>query len=154
MTIRSWIRRLFARPPVSVRPEGSRKAAGARFRSAVESLEDRLSPAVITVLTNGDSAGALTPVGTDLFTAPTLRAAIDGANSLGGSETIRFAAGVFGQTITAALNDTNHPSPSGRRPSSSRRATISPSRATRPSRASPSTVAAATASSASTLGPV
>jgi hypothetical protein len=61
---------------------------GRRVRPWVESLEDRLAPATITVLTTGDATGSLTPVAAGVFTAPTLRAAIDGANSLGGADTI------------------------------------------------------------------
>jgi len=106
MTIRSWIRKLLARKP---RPLSSRPRLRWRTRLTLEVLEDRLAPATITVLTNGDATGVLTPVSAGVYTAPTLRAAIDGANSLGGSETIQFAAGVFGQTITAALNDTTNP---------------------------------------------
>ena len=80
-----------------------------RSRLAFDILEDRLAPATITVLGTGDLTGPLTPVGPGAYTAQTLRAAIDGANSMGGSETIDFGAGVFGQTITAAANDTNNP---------------------------------------------
>src|SRR5262245_21685365 len=80
-----------------------------RCKLVLEVLQDRLAPATITVLANGDASGALTPTGPDTFTAATLRAAIDGANSLAGPDTIDFSAAVAGQTITAALNDTTNP---------------------------------------------
>ncbi|MFO0823890.1 MAG: hypothetical protein U0792_12405 [Gemmataceae bacterium] len=73
-----------------------------------EQLDDRIVPAVITVQTNGDATGSLTAI-TGGFTAPTLRAAIDGANSMAGADTIQFATGVAGQTVIAALNDTTNP---------------------------------------------
>lgn len=97
---KNWVRSLFGRKTPSVRRS--------RRQLLLEGLEDRLVPALITVLTNGDATGTLTPVGSD-FTAPTLRAAIDGANSLAGADTIAFDPTVAGQTITAVLNDTTNP---------------------------------------------
>jgi hypothetical protein len=84
----------------------------ARRRLLLESLEGRITPATITVLTNGDATGALTQVSSGVYTAPTLRAAIDAANDqvdYPGPNTIDFAAGVDGQTIKAVANDTTHP---------------------------------------------
>ena len=49
MTTRTWIRKLFARTPRTVRK------APARCRPAVEVLEDRLAPAVLTVNTLDDN---------------------------------------------------------------------------------------------------
>src|SRR5262245_43406680 len=46
MTTHSWIRNLFARPARTVRTEGSRAAGRARYRPAIEALEDRSLPAV------------------------------------------------------------------------------------------------------------
>ena len=101
----TWLERLTA----WVRPEKQRAKPSPRL--CLEQLEDRLAPATITVLTNGDATGALTNLGGGNFTAPTLRAAIDGANDMAGADTIRFRTGGLagGQTITAALNDTNNP---------------------------------------------
>src|SRR5262245_49736647 len=107
MNPRSWIRKLFARPVT--RP--SRKAP-ARFRPALEALEDRLAPATYRVLTNGDApGGAITPTGNaNEFTAATLRTAIDAANaSVGVADTIVFDLPAGQQTITTVLNDTTHP---------------------------------------------
>src|SRR5262249_45344676 len=42
-------------------------------------------------------------------TTITLRDAINAANNTGGSQTIQFATGVFGQTIKPTVTDTNHP---------------------------------------------
>src|SRR5262249_10080795 len=49
MTSRSWIRRLFARTPRIV------GKAPARFRPCLETLEDRLAPAVLTVNSTADN---------------------------------------------------------------------------------------------------
>jgi hypothetical protein len=98
MSMRSWLRNLFARP--ATRP--IRKAPHRR-RLALEALEDRWCPSTVTVLTNGDATGGtLTPTGPDTYTAPTLRAAIAGANALAGADTITFDPTVFAthQTIT------------------------------------------------------
>jgi len=64
----------------------------------METLEDRLAPASFTVLNNDDSG------------AGSLRAAVDAANLLGGSNTISFAAPLTGgQTIALTSNDTTNP---------------------------------------------
>ena len=54
MTIRTWVRRLFDRKPRRA-PEGSHKAP-ARCRPAIEALEARLAPAVLTVNTWQDDS--------------------------------------------------------------------------------------------------
>ncbi len=79
MSIRSWIRSLFS-PPVS----RTLRKTPRRTRPALEALEDRWCPSAITVLTRGDGDGVLTSTGPGTYTAPTLRAAIAGANALGG----------------------------------------------------------------------
>ncbi len=91
MTARTWIRKLFAHTHRPVRK------APARFRPALETLEDRLAPAAFVVMDTADSGSG------------SLRAAIDAANAAGGSNTITFAPAVAGQTITASANDTTHP---------------------------------------------
>jgi hypothetical protein len=108
MTTRSWIRNLFARTPRTVRKEP------ARFRPRLEMLEDRLAPATITVNSTLDTTH-FTPATvtvaqvTAAGATVSLRDAINAADNTGGSQTIKFASGIFGQTITPTLNDTNHP---------------------------------------------
>src|SRR5262245_55329080 len=86
MSMRSWIRNVFARP--ATRP--IRKAPH-RFRPALEALEDRTVPSTFTVLNTLDDGSA-----------GTLRWAVDQANSNAGADTIDFDSGVFStpQTIT------------------------------------------------------
>jgi len=62
---------------------------------SVEQLESRLSPAVITVLTNADNTGVFTPGANPTDT--TLRGAIASANP---GDTIDFSPSLAGQTIT------------------------------------------------------
>jgi predicted outer membrane repeat protein len=85
MTMRSWIRQLFARP--------HRPICRAPVRPRLEALEDRLAPATyhVTSLLDDGSAG-------------TLRAAITQANANPGADTIDFAV-----TGTITLNGTQLP---------------------------------------------
>jgi len=120
MTAPSWIRKLFVCTPRAQRRTGSRQAT-ARSRPAVEALEQRLAPATVTVTNTADALHYNTNATiTDLTnhtnlssgntdTTITLRDAINAANNSGGSNTITFASGVFGQTITLSSNDSNHP---------------------------------------------
>jgi hypothetical protein len=120
MTTRSWIRRLFSRTPRRA-PQGGCKPHAARFRPTLEALETRLAPATLGVGSTADTPHYNANVtvtqllaGQDLVTGNsdptiTLRDAINAADNTGGSQTINFATGIFGQTITATLNDTNHP---------------------------------------------
>jgi hypothetical protein len=120
LTVRTWIRRLFARTPRRG-PQGGCEPPTARFRPTLEALESRLAPATLSVSSTADTPHYNTDVtvpqllaGQDLAngnsnTTITLRDAINAANNTGGSQTIQFAAGVFGQTIPATVNDTNHP---------------------------------------------
>src|SRR5262245_24235006 len=87
MNPRSWIRRLFARPPRTVRKEGSRAAGGARCRPAVEALEDRLAPATLTVNSTADNTTADTSL--------TLREAVLLVNTNGNATT------ALGRSLTA-----------------------------------------------------
>src|SRR5262249_12053565 len=103
MTARTWIHNLFARKPRTIRKDRF------RFRPRLEALEPRLAPATYTVQPIGDATGPVTGVSPGVFTAPTLRAAVDAANLAGGSNTITFAPAVAGQTITASANDSTHP---------------------------------------------
>jgi parallel beta-helix repeat protein len=108
MSIRSWIRSLFTRPATLTIRKTPR-----RTRLSLEALEGRWCPSTITVLNIGDDPGALTYTGTDPstgianYTAPTLRAAIDGANSMAGPDTINFdTSGVFSTAQTINLGGT------------------------------------------------
>ena len=67
-----------------------RKAARPRGRTplSVEELESRLAPSIYTVQGTGDPTGTVSPVSMGVFTAPTLRAAVDAANLAGGTNTI------------------------------------------------------------------
>jgi hypothetical protein len=71
-------------------------------------LECRLVPSTYTVQTNGNATGPVTGGG-GVFSAPTLRAAIDAANLAGGTNTINFAAALAGATIPLTSNDTSNP---------------------------------------------
>jgi hypothetical protein len=106
MITRTWIRKLFAGTPRTVRK------APLLCRPAVEVLEDRLAPAVYRVLTNGDApGGTITPTSNpNEFTAATFRTALDAANaSVGVDDTIVFDLPAGQQTIRAVLNDTTNP---------------------------------------------
>src|SRR5262245_23318748 len=91
MAIRSWIRKRFAPPPR--RPF---RTTPPSCRPAVEALEDRLAPALITVNTLADT------IAPDAFTS--LREAIIAANTMPGDDTIDFS--VTGTiNLTGALPD-------------------------------------------------
>jgi hypothetical protein len=64
-----------------------------RFRPLAETLEDRLTPATITVMGTGDDGGIFTPTGPGTFTDTTLRGAITSANAMPGQDLINFAIG-------------------------------------------------------------
>lgn len=89
----------FLRGWLKVRTERNhgRERQSPRVRPWLEALEDRLAPASFLVLNSADTG------------AGSLRAAVDAANAVGGNNTITFAPGVFGQTITLSSNDTNNP---------------------------------------------
>jgi hypothetical protein len=91
---RSGRRRRAARPAVR------------RCRLAVEQLEDRCVPSVFKVTGLGDGAGTVTKIGTDTFSATTLRAAVNAANQTPGSNTIELTvAGTYQITIPPGAND-------------------------------------------------
>src|SRR5215471_16752782 len=89
MTMRSWIRKLFARPvaqPLRKRPH--------RARLAVEALEQRWAPSfTVTNLLDNGSVGSL-------------RWAVGQANMTGGDETIDFDPIVFGTPQSITLSGT------------------------------------------------
>jgi hypothetical protein len=98
MTTRSWIRRLFDRKACTVRK------APACFRPALEGLEDRLTPAFLTVTSLADNTNPVittaansSPAGSqaDPYQAPSLRSAISYANTLAGSSTITLPSSLF-----------------------------------------------------------
>src|SRR5262249_57500663 len=102
MTMRSWIRNVFA-PPVT----GPMRKAPPRSRPAVEALEDRTVPSTFTVVNTLDDGS----VGS-------LRWAVGQANATAGADTIDFDRGVFStpRTITLAgtqleLSDTTGATP-------------------------------------------
>src|SRR5262245_15561864 len=79
------LHKLFARMtvPGSTRPKDQAARRRRRILLSVEELESRLVPSTYTVLTKGNATGAVTPVSPGVFTAPTLRAAIDAADRAG-----------------------------------------------------------------------
>ncbi len=102
MSIRSWLRNAFTRPAVRTIRKAPR-----RPRLFLEVLEDRWCPSTITVLNIGDAPGALTSTGPGTYTAPTLRAAIAGANAMPGADTINFDTnGVFSTAQMITLGGT------------------------------------------------
>jgi|GEM_PF-3365952 len=82
-------------PRVSRQPSALTCRVG--FRPQLETLEDRATPAMFTVMNSNDSG------------AGSLRAAVDAANIAGGTNLITFDPGVLGATITLVANDTNNP---------------------------------------------
>jgi hypothetical protein len=87
MASRLWNRRLFARPPHSARRAPAARPRR-RSRLRVEELESRLVPSTFTVLGTGDATGPVTQLSLGVFTAPSLRAAVDAANLAGGSNEV------------------------------------------------------------------
>src|SRR5262245_25611480 len=88
MTMRSWIRQLFARSrPIRKAPY--------RARPVLEALEDRCVPSTFTVIKTADDGS----VGT-------LRWAVDQANTNVGDDTIDFDKTVFKTPQTIPLNGT------------------------------------------------
>src|SRR5262249_2258920 len=106
MTVRSWFRKLFARP--SARPI---RKAPARCRLAVEALEDRLTPNAYTVNVLGDTSGSSSGQGTGL--TGDLRYCINRAITDGQTDTITFDPKVFNSAQTIALDTTLGTDPGG-----------------------------------------
>src|SRR5438105_1480130 len=96
----NWFQRLALRGRLSQGQPRARWRRGCG-RLRLESLEDRLAPALITVTGMTDGAGVFN---SSLGTDTTLRGAIANAQS---GDTIGFAAALAGQTIDLNLNDTN-----------------------------------------------
>src|SRR5262245_49425280 len=95
MTVRSWIRKLFARSPRTVR------TPVARCRPALEPLEYRCVPAIFTVTTTADAidGGTLAdPTGPDGKLS--LREAINLANLSPGLDTVQLPRGRYNLTLT------------------------------------------------------
>src|SRR5262245_24946021 len=127
MTTRTWIRRLFARTPRTVRK------APSRIRPRLEALEDRLAPATLTVNSlSDDTAGAALTMRaaililnngnlTSNITMPgqaaraltaAEKAQVDTTNPFGTKDTIQFDGSLAGGTIKLGLDgdDTFGPS--------------------------------------------
>lgn len=81
--------RIIRLPRALLRPFG--------FRPQLETLEDRTTPTPFLVTNSNDSGTG------------SLRAAVDAANTAGGTNLITFAANVLGTTLTLSTNDTNNP---------------------------------------------
>src|SRR5262249_53272290 len=90
MTMRSWVRDVFARPVT--RPI---RKAPPRARLGVEALEDRTVPSTFTVVNTLDDGSE-----------GSLRWAVGQANPPAGAETIDFASGVFSTPRTIPLAGT------------------------------------------------
>jgi hypothetical protein len=88
MSIRTWLQGRNKRSLKS----GQRRAAGYSHRChpALERLEDRTQPSVISVIGRGDGPGVLTDLGSGQFTDTTLRGAIIAANSMDPSEPVNI----------------------------------------------------------------
>jgi uncharacterized repeat protein (TIGR01451 family) len=69
------------------------------FRPSLESLEDRLAPAIFNVNSLADTHATDLTKGTDASGHITLRSAIEAANHLGGSNTINVPAGTVNLTL-------------------------------------------------------
>ncbi len=84
--------------------------------SMIERLGDRVLPAIFVVMSTEDFTGGtyeVKPIGDDTYQVPFLRAAILEANAVPGPDTIRFADGVLGHTITLITDDLNYPTDLG-----------------------------------------
>src|SRR5690606_5776103 len=79
--------------------------ATARRRPRLELLEDRRLPAVLVVQTAADGPGEITGGGNGVYSATTLRAAIEFVNAFPGPDTIQFAPALAGGTVTLTQND-------------------------------------------------
>jgi fibronectin-binding autotransporter adhesin len=87
MSLRSWIRNVFARPTTCP----IRKAPN-RARLVLEALEDRRVPSTFTVTNTLDNGSA-----------GSLRWAVNQANATAGADTISFSSTVFNTPRTIAL---------------------------------------------------
>lgn len=96
-----WLKGLISRNstrggshPSRKRKPPRRQPAEVAAASAVESLEERVVPAIYTVTGTADGTGAVTPDGTD-FEATTLRAAVNAANGTSELDTIVLPEGTY-----------------------------------------------------------
>jgi hypothetical protein len=94
--------------PLSAKRD-SRGRSSRSSRLSLESLEGRLTPAALTVLTTDDAIGVVTPTGANTYTASTLRAAIDFANANPDRDVITFAPSLAHGTILLNASDTRNP---------------------------------------------
>src|SRR5262249_53519190 len=88
MTVRSWVRKLFARTLSTGRKAAARRPA---CRPTLEALEDRMVPSTFTVVNVNDSGTG------------SLRQAILDANSSAGPDVINFDASTFATARTIRL---------------------------------------------------
>src|SRR5262245_49093690 len=90
MTMRSWIRSVFARHTNRAARQGV-----SRIRLSIQPMEDRLVPSTFTVVNTLDDGG----VGS-------LRWAVGQANTTAGSDTINFDPTIFNSAKTITLGGT------------------------------------------------
>jgi predicted outer membrane repeat protein len=96
----------------TARPNRSRRSRvqsrSSRVRPVLETLEDRLAPAIINVLSTADNNGPVTGGRNDTFNAPSLRSAISFANATPGNNTINLlVGGTYKITLPGANEDNN-----------------------------------------------
>lgn len=106
-----WVRRLFLKTSRSQRSPAARRHRGARvLRPLLEILEDRLAPATIVVTSLADNTTADGQVTLrEAWQAAVTHTSVDGSATGTGNDTIRFAAGLAGGTITLTGNDLVNP---------------------------------------------
>ncbi len=90
----------------SLRPAASNRH---RIRPELFVLEQREVPATLTVTGALDGPGLVTMTGSGTYSATTLRAAVDFANSSTEADLIEFDSSLSGQDVMLVTNDTNYP---------------------------------------------
>jgi len=104
MFLNSW-RRRFLRESKRNRQSKRPLSRPQRFQPALEFLEDRLAPAVFNVNTTADTVAANLNTGQDNTGHVSLRAAVQAANHLGGTNSINLPAGTYQFAIPGAGED-------------------------------------------------
>src|SRR5713226_1217953 len=104
MFLNSW-RRRFLRESKRNRQSKRPLSRPQRFQPALEFLEDRLAPAVFNVNTTADTVAANLNTGQDNTGHVSLRAAVQAANHLGGTNSINLPAWTYQSAIPGAGED-------------------------------------------------